>query len=147
MEEKKINRAAVIEKKRKEKKKKGRPAAINDLTRQKIEYAAATGCSYGEIALYAGISESCLYSYFSDNPKYKEYIELLKKTPVLKARQTVIKSIEAGDPVTAKWYLERRAPSEFTVKHDITLQSDQVLSIEDRSEALSAFLSRFTADP
>lgn len=138
------NRAAAIEKKRKEKKKKGRPAAMTDKVLAKIEYAAATGCTVEEIALYSGVSVSCIYDYFKKHPHYKEYIDLLKNTPTLKARETVLKSIEAGDPVTAKWYLERRAPSEFTVKHDITVQSDNVLSIDERSEALSAFLSRFT---
>ena len=141
-----INRAVDIEYKKKNKKKSGRPPAMTPDTLSKIEYAAGLGCSVNEICLYSGISTTTYYKYMSSHADYKDYIDMLRDNPVLLARQNIIDSIRSGDPVTAKWYLERRAPAEFTVKHDITLQSDHVLSIEDRSKALSDFLRRFTAE-
>lgn len=138
------NRAADIEYKKKNKKKRGRPPAMTPDTLNKIEHAAGLGCSVNEICLYSGISTTTYYKYMSSHTDYKDYINALRDKPVLLARQNIIDSIRSGDPVTAKWYLERRRADEFGSRSEISIDHAGALSIQDRSEALSAFLSRFT---
>lgn len=136
------NRAAVMDQKKK--KKTGRPAKITGPVIDKLDYAYSIGCSDPEAATYAGVSLSCLYRYLNDHPEYRDRREALKKKPVLEARETVLQSIRSGDPVTAKWYLEKQAPEDFGSRAELTVNHAGGLTIEDRREALSAFLSRFT---
>lgn len=80
----------------------------------KLEQAYAFGASDGEACMYADISPDALYRYEKKNPKFRERKLALKKKPILKARQTIIKDIENVD--TAKWYLSRKRKEEFSTK-------------------------------
>lgn len=122
----------------------GRPAAITEEEVEKMEEAALIGCTMSEIALYVGVSESCLYSFLKDNQEFKDRLDLLRNDTTLKARQSVRQSIIEGDPITSKWYLERKASNEFTVKHDIDINAAGSLTIEDKEESLKSFLTALT---
>lgn len=121
----------------------GRPPKMTPETIDKLCQAFALGCTDKEACLYADISQGLLYKYQTKHPDFLERKERLKEAPVLKARQTVIRSIEKGDDVSARWYLERRKPEEFRQSHDVSVTASGSLSIEDREEALRDFLSRF----
>lgn len=125
----------------------GRPPRIDDDRIRKLEYAFALGCTDKEACLYANIALSTFYKWLADRPETRERFNTLKETPVFKARQTVLKSIENGDDVSARWYLERKRSDEFRTGHDVAVTADSHLTIEERSKALGDFLSRFAADP
>lgn len=97
----------------------GRPAAIDQSCVDKLEQAFAIGCSKTEACLYADISRQTLYDYFKEHPDFLDKCERLKERPVLKARGTVVKSLD--EPEHAKWYLERKLKSEFGTRNEVNL--------------------------
>ncbi len=123
--------------------KRGRPRAITAAVLDKIDYAFSLGCTIKEAALYADISESCLYKYLSENPDYKERADMLRCTPVLKAKKCLLDDIENGDGVAARWLLERRASDEYSTRSEVAIEGGAALTIEDRQDALDGFLRRF----
>ena len=99
----------------------GRPTVVTPEVLAKLEQAFGMGCSDKEACLYAGISMDALYNYQNRRPDFAEWKALLKEKPVLKARNTVVTSL--NDPEHAKWYLERKARSEFGREKEITVQT------------------------
>ena len=112
---------------------------------QRLYDAALIGCNMSECALYANVSRSALYIFLGKNPSVKDKLELLRNDTALQARRTVRQSIiDDHDPITAKWYLERKVKDEFTARSDVSIQSDNVLTIEDKEESLKSFLTALT---
>ncbi len=97
----------------------GRPTKMTPETVKKLEEAFAIGASDGEACFYADISRETLNNYQQVNPQFLDRKNALKERPVLLARQTVIKAIES-DPLTARWYLERRRKNEFASRQELT---------------------------
>lgn len=93
----------------------GRPTVFTDEVIQKLEYAFTLGCTDGEACLHADISKASLYNYQTANPDFLERKNLLKETPVFKARKSVITGIE-NDQRLALMYLERKKKDEFSLK-------------------------------
>ncbi|MDD5726110.1 MAG: hypothetical protein PHC53_01710 [Patescibacteria group bacterium] len=79
---------------------------------QKLEEAFALGSTDQEACVYADISPSALYEYQRKNTGFLERKQALKSSPVLKARMTVVRSLE-NDPKVAMWYLEKKRRKEF----------------------------------
>jgi len=91
--------------------------------RSKIEEVAALDGSVREMAYYADVSHQTIYNWLdpkSDffDKKLADRVEKLRERPVLKARQTIAKSLD--DPQHAKWYLERKKRKEWGQNVDIT---------------------------
>ena len=85
---------------------------------QKLEEVFAIGGTDTEACFYAGIGTSTLYEYQKDNPEFVERKEALKEKPILKARQTVVKSLD--NPDMALKYLERKRKAEFSLRVEQT---------------------------
>lgn len=100
-----------------------RPTVMTDDIIDKLEYAFSLGCSDNEACLHAGIAPATLYKYQEDNPKFTERKHLLKESPILLARQSVLKGLK-DNPDLALKFLERRKKDEFSTKveneHKIT---------------------------
>lgn len=94
----------------------GRPTIISPEIILKLEEAFSLGCTALEACFFAGISKSAFYELVKREPELKDRFDELKETPVLKARQTVIKNL--SDVETAQWYLERKAKSEFAQRYE-----------------------------
>lgn len=97
----------------------GRPSKFSEITLQKLNEAFAIGASDPEACFYADVSTTAFYNYQQLHPQFVERKNALKQRPVLLARQTILKNMEA-DPVTARWYLERKAKSEFAARTELT---------------------------
>lgn len=83
------------------------------------------GCTDKEACLFANIAPSSLYNYQQENAEFLERKELLKESPVLKARQTVFNALDKV--TTATWWLERRT-KDFKPRSDITSDDKPILS-------------------
>ena len=110
----------------------GRPLKIDRIILSKLEEAFAMGCTDIEACLFADIGTATLYLYQKKHPEFIERKAELKETPVLKARNTVINSLE-DDTGTAKWYLERKRKDEFGANQKIEAE---ITNIEDVINAL-----------
>lgn len=93
------------------------PKRLTPEVLQKIEEAAMMDCTMAEIALFANVSSSSLYNWLESDPSFRERLDKLRQTPILKARGTITKNLHKED--IAKWYLERKKKVEFA-QHSTT---------------------------
>lgn len=98
----------------------------------KLETAFAYDANDEEACAYAEISLDQLYYYAREiNPDFQVRKAWLKKHPILKARETVVKSLK-DNPELAFKYLERKAPSEFGLpKDDKSTVTNNILVMGD----------------
>lgn len=85
---------------------------------KKLEEAFAIDATVGEACFYADISEPTYYNFVKKNPQLLEKFNRLRNKPVLKARKTVVDSLD--DPNHAKWFLERKKKKEFGERKEVT---------------------------
>lgn len=89
-----------------------RPTKLNDNLVKKLKEAFLLGCSIKEACIYAGISKQTYYNWQEENTELFDHFEVLRLSPIFKARRTVIGALES-DVKVAQWYLERKAKEEF----------------------------------
>lgn len=111
----------------------GRPTKMTAEMVKKLEYGFMKGLTDDECCLFCDITKQTLYNYCHEHPDFFDRKELLKKKPSVAAKINVVESIEAGDPDTSKWYLERRNKEEFSTKQDVGVTG----SINNPFEGLS----------
>lgn len=104
----------------------GRPLVVDAIVLQKLEEIFALGGTDQEACLYAGISPATLYNYQERTPAFIERKQALKETPVLKARRTVVESLETD--VNSAWrYVERKDPELHPKQQvDVTSKGDKL---------------------
>lgn len=105
----------------------GRPTIMTPEIISKLEEVFAIGGSDNEACFYAGIGKSTLYNYQQEHPEFVERKEALKERPILKARQTVVKSLDDAD--MALKYLERKKKDEFSIRTEFTGQNGGPINI------------------
>ena len=84
----------------------------------KIEEVAALDGSVEEMAYYAGIHRDTLRVWLSEDEEFSARIQELRERPILKARQTIVKSLDM--PQNAQWYLARKKKLEFAERQEHT---------------------------
>ena len=93
------------------------------LTPQQIHLLneAFTNCaSDKEAYTYAGICETNFYWWQEVNPDFVEKKALLRDLVKYRARSNIIKGINEGNPSESKWWLERKAKEEFSLRVENT---------------------------
>lgn len=96
----------------------GQPTVMTPEVLKKLKEAFLIGCTNEEACFWAGIGTTAYYDYIKLNPEYADDVEQWKRNPIIKARNTIYKSIE--NPDTAKWYLERKSKDEFGSRLEMT---------------------------
>lgn len=96
----------------------GRPTKLTDEVRKKMEEVAALDGTVEEMAYYCDVSRQTIYQWLKDDPEFSDRIERLRERPILKARQTITKSLET--PQGAQWYLSRKKKKEFAERLEQT---------------------------
>ena len=113
-----------------------RPTIFTQEKLQKLEQAFALDCTDEEACLYADIAPSSLYNYQKQNKEFLERKKLLKQSPVLKARQELIKGL-AGHPELCLKYLERKRKEEFSPRQEFDDKSmESVWQLEAQLRAI-----------
>lgn len=100
----------------------GRPTRMTTEVLNKLEEVFAIGGSDQEACFYANISHQTLYNYQEKHPEFVERKESLKEKPILKARQTVVQSL--NDPNHAFRYLSKKRRKEFGESLDLTTDGE-----------------------
>ena len=83
-----------------------------------MEEVFAIGGTDKEACFYANISHQTLYNYQEKHPEFVERKEALKEKPFLKARQTIVKSLD--NPQYAFEYMKRKKKEEFSDRSEMT---------------------------
>ena len=91
---------------------------LTEDTIRKLEEAFSIDASVKEACYYADISTDTYYRWIKEFPELSDKLERLREKPVLKARQTVVKSLD--NPDYAFKYLERKKKDEFSPRHELT---------------------------
>lgn len=109
----------------------GRPTVVTPEVLRKLEEAFALGCTDLEACVFADISKTTLYKYQAENPEFAERKEELKENPILKARKTVVESLDK--PELAFKFLERKRRAEFSpsLEIDATLHGPGSININE----------------
>lgn len=105
----------------------GRPTKITPDVLRKIEEVAALDGSVAEMAYYADCHVDTVYAYLAENKEFSDRITSLRSRPILKARQTIIKSLE--NPQYALEYLKRKRKAEFGDAIDHTSDGKKLESV------------------
>ena len=96
----------------------GRPTIMTPDVIKKLEEVFLLGGTDGEACLFADISTQTLYTYQNDHPEFLERKNQLKQTPFLKARTTIVNTLD--DPKNAQWFAERKLKAEFAQRSELT---------------------------
>lgn len=83
--------------------------------------------TWDECALFANVSVSSLYLWLKEEPGLRERLEELRNKPFLKARSTLMKSLDETDG--AQWYMERKKKKEFGKNMDVTSDGNELKGI------------------
>lgn len=90
------------------------------------------------------IKESDIKRWVKENPDIGELRDHLQNELLSASKLVIAEAIASGDVRTAKWYLERKAASEFSTKAAIAFENDAVsLSLEDKEKEMKAFMAQF----
>ena len=109
--------------------KNGRPTIFTQEILDKLEYVFALGGTDKEACLYAEVSPAALYKYQEKNPEFVERKEQLKESPVLLARETVVKGLER-DSKLAFDYLKVKKRDEFAERNEVTGANGGPITLE-----------------
>ena len=101
----------------------GRPTIFTRELLDKLEYVFALGGTDKEACLFAAVSPAALYIYQQKNPDFVERKDLLKESPVLAARESVVKSLKRNPELALK-FLERKKKDEFSLRSELTAQAE-----------------------
>lgn len=104
----------------------GRPSVMTEETIGKLEEVFAIGGTDEEACFYADICKQALYDYQERNPSYVDRKEQLKQKPFLKARQTIVKSLDQPD--YAFEYMKRKKKDEFSDKTTIEHEGEVTIN-------------------
>ena len=96
----------------------GRPTSVTTEVLRDLRTAFLMGCSDNEACAYAGIHRSIYYAYKTRNPELQDFVEQWKEEPVLRARATLLRSLDNQDG--ALWFLERKLRGEFALRKELT---------------------------
>jgi hypothetical protein len=105
----------------------GRPTIMNDLTIAKLKEGFAQGFSVRNACIWADISQDTYFNYCKKNPNFSDQCKTLQQKPLIKSILVINKALNEGDVSTAKWYAERKAKDEFSLKTE-TEHSGEVKS-------------------
>lgn len=80
----------------------------------KLQFAFSIDATVKEACFYADISTDSYYRYCNKYPEFRNKIDLIKTKTNLLARVVIHNSLASGNVRTAKWYLERKSPEEYS---------------------------------
>ena len=99
----------------------GRPPVVNDEVVQKLEQALQNGFTIGKACELSGISTSTYYNYIEADERFLVKMTNAQNFALETARQNIVKAIvKDKDIQTSRWYLERKAKSEFSTRNELT---------------------------
>ena len=102
----------------------GRPTIMTPETVNKLKEGFAQGFSVDNACIWANISKQTYYTYCEKEAGFLDYCKSLQKKPLIKSILVINKALNEGDVSTAKWYAERKAKDEFSLKVENQIDAD-----------------------
>ena len=115
---------------KKEAEKTGRPTVMTPETIKKIKEGFSQGFSVENTCIWADISRQSYFDYCKKFPEFSDQCKTLQKKPLIKSILVINKALNEGDVSTAKWYAERKAKDEFSLRNEITGEDGEAIKIK-----------------
>jgi AraC-like DNA-binding protein len=92
----------------------GRPTVVTPKTIFDLQTILQRGLSIALACRHAGISEKTFYRHYNEEESFRLAIHKSRDYHILAASSVVMDDIvKKQNPISARWWLERRAPEEF----------------------------------
>jgi hypothetical protein len=114
---------------KKESKPNGRPTVMTPAIVNKLEEAFAQGFSIVNACIWANISRETFYTYCEKTEGFLDRCKELQNKPLIKSILVINKAIQNNDVGTAKWYAERKAKDEFSLRQELTGKDGEVFEL------------------
>ena len=128
----------------------GRPTIMTEATLGKLKEGFAQGFSVRNACIWADINQDTYFEYCKKHPKFSEQCKTLQQKPLIKSILVINKALNEGDVSTAKWYAERKAKDEFSLKteteHSGQIQSKVVYIEKEEKEAYEQHINKIIED-
>lgn len=129
-----------------------KPKQIKDAAWREVIKAWENGLSNQEAAYRASrigedVTAKDIAEWIKDNPEIGNLKAMLEADLRSAAKLTVADAIKDGDVKTSKWYLERKAPDEFSTKASIEFENAVVaLTLDEKEDALKRMIENFESN-
>ena len=121
---------------KKEAEKTGRPTVMTPETIRKIKEGFSQGFSVRNACIWADISQDTYFEYCKKHPNFSDQCKTLQQKPLIKSILVINKALNEGDVSTAKWYAERKAKDEFSLRQEITGEDGEPIKQEIKLEVV-----------
>jgi len=108
----------------------GRPTLMTDSTIAKLKEGFAQGFSVRNACIWADIGQDTYYDYCKKFPEFSDQCKTLQQKPLIKSILVINKALNEGDVSTAKWYAERKAKDEFSLRNELTGENGEPIKNE-----------------
>lgn len=103
----------------------GRPTNITDEVVKKLEQSLQNGFTITKACELSSISREAYYQRQKSDDIFLDKMSKAQKFAEEVARQNVVRAITKDkDLFTSRWYLERKAPNEFSTRAKISIRPD-----------------------
>ena len=128
----------------------GRPTIMTPETVKKLKEGFAQGFSVDNACIWADISKQTYYNYCDETEGFLDQCKVLQKKPLIKSILVINKALNEGDVSTAKWYAERKAKDEFSLKteteHTGEIKSKVVYIEKEEKQAYEQHINKIIED-
>ena len=108
----------------------GRPTIMTEATIGKLKEGFAQGFSVRNACIWADINQDTYFEYCKKHPNFSEQCKTLQQKPLIKSILVINKALNEGDVATAKWYAERKAKDEFSLRNEISGIDGEAVKLE-----------------
>lgn len=121
----------------------GRPSAITADVLAKLEEVFKLDVTVETACRYAEINEATYYRAYKDDEDFARRMDKAREFARLAAGQVVMDAIAKDKDVsTARWWLEKKAPKEFSGFNETLLQDNRQINIFTNHEQIAERISR-----
>ena len=126
------------------KKQAGRPTVRTPENRKKVLNILKIGGTRKEAAATAQMSDRALQSWITEDEIFSMDVASAASYANIAAKNVVIQKITKGSVNEAKWWLERKAPEEFSLAPNVQIdQRQQSINIEGGDDGFTNRLAGF----
>jgi len=127
-----LSKRMTKKKPKSEHKETGRPTIMTEATIGKLKEGFAQGFSVRNACIWADINQDTYFEYCKKNPNFSEQCKTLQQKPLIKSILVINKALNEGDVGTAKWYAERKAKDEFSLRTEQTGKDGEAIQTESK---------------
>jgi hypothetical protein len=101
-------------------KKRGRKPIISADDIRKLEAAFHNDYDISEALIYSGVKRTTYYAELKRNEQFANKMKEAQSKVSMKCKSVIVEAILNGDPLNARWWLERRRRKDYATRSELT---------------------------